>query len=166
MAYSKLTEYDLEPRAIKLRSKIPIPSFAKIAKILSSESGEEISASAVQRFFAKREDAHEAVIMRSDKLKSKLIDAEINTVEKRQKIITLLEGVAVRAINEGDYRAAVDALREATNSLNSLDTRLGKYTAAATVNVNTGDTSGVVVYIPDNSRDPQPETIEAEYDET
>jgi hypothetical protein len=66
-------------------------------------------------------------VEKSHKLQEKKAEAEINTVEKRQRFISKLEKIADEAFEKGDLKGAIDALKEATSALNSLDKLLGKY---------------------------------------
>lgn len=161
---NKIEYHGLGSRVVDLRARDD-STLATIAATISEEAGESISPSAVKRYLVAREDATTRAIEKSDQLKSRIAEVEINTIDERQKIISLLKGVAARAINAGDLRAAVGALREATNALNSLDQRVGKYTQAPSINVNASIAAGVVVYLPDNDRSPNhDDPIDAEYE--
>jgi hypothetical protein len=75
-------------------------------------------------------------VEKSHKLQEKKAEAEINTVEKRQRFISKLEKIADEAFEKGDLKGAIDALKEATSALNSLDKLLGKYETTPAVQVN------------------------------
>jgi polyphosphate kinase 2 (PPK2 family) len=134
MAINKITKLNLESRAIELRGEDK--SFAIIAKMLSDESKEKINESSVQRFFAARDQAVVQAVEKSHKLMAAVAEAEINTVAKRQQLIKKLEGYADTAAKQGDIKTAIDALKEATSALNSLDKLLGKYETTPAVQVN------------------------------
>lgn len=134
MAVNKIVKFDLEHRAIELRGKNL--SQNDIAETLSEESGEKISMHSVHRFFASHDRAKANAVAKSDKLMAAVAEAEINTVTKRQELIKKLEGYADTAAKNGDIKTAIDALKEATSALNSLDKLLGKYETTLTVQVN------------------------------
>jgi hypothetical protein len=134
MAINKIKKYKLEPLAVELRAKDK--SYAEIANELSKFSKQNISISSVRRFFISNERASVQAVEKSDKLRAMVVEAEINTVEKRQRLINKLELLADEAVQRGDLKVAVDALKEATSALNSLDKRLGKYETTPAVQVN------------------------------
>lgn len=132
---NKIVKFDLDERAVHLRGEKQL-SFNEIATTLSDESGEKISKASVQRFFEARDRDRQKAVAMSSKLQAKVAEAEINTVGKRQDLIQKLEDLAQLAIEQGDLKVAVDALKEATSALNSLDKLLGKYETNPAVQVN------------------------------
>jgi hypothetical protein len=90
----------------------------------------------VYRYFDTHDKEKARAVESSSKLMAKVAEAEINTVGKRQDLIQKLEDLAQLAIEQGDLKVAVDALKEATSALNSLDKLLGKYETNPAVQVN------------------------------
>jgi len=106
----------------------------EISQILTGESQNQISISTVYRYFDSNEKAMAQAIEKSDKLQAKVADAEINTINKRVEIIDQFLEISEQAISCGDFRAAVVALRGATEAQDSLDERLGKLKAPTNTN--------------------------------
>ena len=97
----------------------------EISRILSKEAKTPISLSTVYRYFGSNEKAMVQAIEKSDKLKAKVDDAEISTINQRMDVILSLIEIGAEARLEGDRRGAVLALRAATDALHKLDERLG-----------------------------------------
>src|SRR5665647_1593056 len=123
MKINNIVKLNLETRAKDLRANGK--SFAAIAKVLSHENKITITKDSVQRYFLADTDAKAQVIERSDKLKKKIVDAEISTINQRMDVILSLIEIGAEARFEGDRRGAVLALRAATDALHKLDERLG-----------------------------------------
>lgn len=135
MRINNIVKYNLETRAKALKGEGK--TLEEISKILSAESKTKISVSTVYRYFEANEKAMIQAIEKSDKLKAKVADAEINTITKRVEIIDEFLTIAEQALSCGDFRAAVMALRGATEAQDSLDERLGKLKAPTyTNNIN------------------------------
>lgn len=132
MRINNIVKYDLETRAKALKGEGK--TLEEISKILSAESKTKISVSTVYRYFEANEKAMIQAIEKSDKLKAKVADAEINTITKRVEIIDEFLTIAEQALSCGDFRAAVMALRGATEAQDSLDERLGKLKAPTNTN--------------------------------
>ena len=132
MRINNLVKLNLETRAKELRWESK--SMEDIACTLSDESGQTITKSTVYRYFESNDKISAQVIEKNDKLKIKVVDAEINTIEKRISIIDSLLKIAEQAQECGDLRAAVLALRAATEAQDSLDNRLGKLKAPSNTN--------------------------------
>jgi len=97
----------------------------EISRILSKEAKTPISLSTVYRYFGSNEKAIVQAIEKSDKLKAKVADAKISTINQRMGVILSLIEIGAEARLEGDRRGAVLALRAATDALHKLDERLG-----------------------------------------
>ena len=123
MKINNIVKLNLETRAKDLRANGK--SFAAIAKVLSHENKITITKDSVQRYFLADTDAKAQVIERSDKLKKKIVDAEISTINQRMEVILSLIEIGAEARLEGDRRGAVLALRAATDALHKLDEHLG-----------------------------------------
>jgi len=132
MRLNNIIKYNLETRAKALKGEGK--TLEEISKILSAESKTKISVSTVYRYFESNEKAMIQAIEKSDKLKAKVADAEINTITKRVEIIDQFLEISEQALSCGDYRAAVMALRGATEAQDSLDERLGKLKAPTNTN--------------------------------
>jgi multidrug efflux pump subunit AcrA (membrane-fusion protein) len=124
MLISIIIRLNLESRAKLLR--VEGKTFDEIADILSKESKEIVSRHAVSRYFQKNDYAVAQVVECSNKLQTKVIEADIDTIQKRLSDIDFLLELAEQARDEGDLRTAIMSMRERTNALNCLDTRLGK----------------------------------------
>jgi len=131
MKINNIVKLNLETRVKDLRAGGR--SFAAIAKVLSQENKITITKDSVQRYFLTDTDAKAQVIERSDKLKKKMVDAEINTINQRMEVILSLIEIGAEARLEGDRRGAVLALRAATDALHKLDERLGILNPANTL---------------------------------
>ena len=131
MKINNIVKLNLETRAKDLRAGGR--SFAAIAKVLSQETKITITKDSVQRYLLADTDAKAQVIERSDKLKKKMVDAEINTINQRMEVILSLIEIGAEARLEGDRRGAVLALRAATDALHKLDERLGILNPANTL---------------------------------
>lgn len=134
MRINHIIKYNLETRAKALKGEGK--TLEEISKILSAESKTKISVSTVYRYFEANEKAMIQAIEKNDKLKAKVADAEINTITKRVEIIDEFLTIAEQALSCGDFRAAVMALRGATEAQDSLDERLGKLKGSQPTNIN------------------------------
>lgn len=134
MRINNIIKYNLETRAKALKGEGK--TLEEISKILSAESKTKISVSTVYRYFEANEKAMIQAIEKNDKLKAKVADAEINTITKRVEIIDEFLTIAEQALSCGDFRAAVMALRGATEAQDSLDERLGKLKGPQPTNIN------------------------------
>ncbi len=134
MRINNIIKYNLETRAKALKGEGK--TLEEISKILSAESKTKISVSTVYRYFEANEKAMIQAIEKNDKLKAKVADAEINTITKRVEIIDKFLTIAEQALSCGDFRAAVMALRGATEAQDSLDERLGKLKGPQPTNIN------------------------------
>jgi IS30 family transposase len=135
MRINNIIKYNLETRAKALKAEDK--TLSEISKILTEEAKTPISVSTVYRYFEANEKSLIQAIEKSDKLKAKVADAEINTITKRVEIIDEFLTIAEQALSCGDFRAAVMALRGATEAQDSLDERLGKLkTPTNTNNIN------------------------------
>jgi hypothetical protein len=132
MKINNIVKLNLEKRAKDLRANGK--SFVDIAKVLSEENKVNITKDSAQRYFLSNEKVVAQVIERSDKLKMKVVEAEINTITKRVEIIDQFLEISEQALSCGDFRAAVMALRGATEAQDSLDERLGKLKAPTNTN--------------------------------
>lgn len=124
MATNKIIKYNLEKRAVDLKGQGK--TFDEIAVILSDESKNNISSSSVFRFFESHEIAVAQAISKNDKLKARVADIEINTVNKRYDLIDKLINLSERAADAGEFNAAQAALRGANDVYKGLDDRIFK----------------------------------------
>jgi len=108
MRVNNIIKFNLETRAKELRWESK--SMEDIACTLSEESGQQITKSTVFRYFESNDKIAAQLIEKNDKLKIKVIETEINTVEKRIEIIDSLLKIAEQAQECGDLRAAVVSL--------------------------------------------------------
>ena len=134
MRINNIIKFDLETQARNLKGEGK--TLEEISQILTEESKTPISLSTVFRYFDSNEKAMIQSIEKSDKLQAKVADAEINTITKRVEIIDQFLEISEQALSCGDFRAAVMALRGATEAQDSLDERLGKLKAPTNTNIN------------------------------
>ena len=132
MRVNTIIKLNLETRAKELRWESK--SIEDIASILSEESGEQITKSATYRYFESHDKIAAQVIEKNDKLKIKVVETEINTINKRLEIVEALLKIAEVAQGQDDLRGAILALRAATEAQDSLDNRLGKLKAPSNTN--------------------------------
>jgi hypothetical protein len=132
MRINNIIKYELETQARNL--KCEGKTLEEISLILTDEAKTPISISTVYRYFESNEKALVQAIEKSDKLQAKVADAEINTITKRVEIIDRFLEISEQALATGDFRAAVMALRGATEAQDSLDERLGKLKAPTNTN--------------------------------
>jgi len=132
MRINHIIKNDLETQAKTLKGAGK--TLEEISQILTKESKTPISLSSVFRYFDSNENALVQAIEKSDKLRAKVADAEINTITKRVEIIDQFLEISDQAISRGDFRAAVMALRGATDAQDSLDERLGRLKAPTNTN--------------------------------
>jgi len=85
MRINNIIKFDLESRAKDLKGEGK--TLEAISQTLTEESQNQISISTVYRYFDSNEKALVQAIEKSDKLKTKVVDAEINTITKRVEII-------------------------------------------------------------------------------
>lgn len=124
MRLNNIIKFNLETRTKELKDQgKPLD---EIARTLSVESEQKITKSAVFRYFEAKDREAVQVIEKQDKLKARVVEVEISTIEKRLDIIDKFLVIADEAKGNMDYRSAIQALRGATEAQDSLDTRIGK----------------------------------------
>ena len=69
-------------------------------------------------------------------MQAKVVETDINTIIKRVEIIDQFLSIAEKAQVCGDFKAAIMALRGATDAQDSLDERLGKLKTPTSTNIN------------------------------
>lgn len=132
MRTNTIVKFDLESRAKDLKGLSK--SYEEIAFILSNETKQTITKSSVFRYFESNHNAAVQVIEKQDKLKAKVAEAEINTIEQRIQVIEGLLRLAEEA--EGEH-TRVKAYQAANDALDSLDSRIGKLSPrGSTINLN------------------------------
>ncbi len=131
MAINKIEKLQLESKAVSLREKGN--TFDEIAKRLTEDSKQPITKSTVFRFFESYEKTKAELLERQEALKVKYVEADISTIEDRQKVIKGLLAIATSAMEDRDR---VAAYKEANVALESLDRRMGKLTNNQGVTIN------------------------------
>lgn len=131
---NKIIQYNLENRVTELMASTK--SLRKTAKALSDETGMEISHHAVKRYLDGVERAKADVVSRSDKLMTKVIEAEFNTVDGCLKCITTLEEICQEARDIGELQTAIMAVDKMFKGLDMLNRILGKYQVPGAVSNN------------------------------
>jgi hypothetical protein len=134
MAEHKIIRYNLETRATQLKAERK--SYRDIAKILSEESGKTISNTSVQRYFEAKDQAKAHAVEKSDKLKAKVAEAEINTITEAMACVDKLKDICEAAMEGGDHRTAILAVKEIYTGLDIVNKVLGKYQSAPQVQFN------------------------------
>lgn len=134
MKINAIITLNLETRTKQLR--LEGKSYEEIATVLSQESEQKITKSTVFRYFRTNDKVAAQIIENNDKLKAKVVETEIDTISKRVEIINEFLEIAKKAQKIEDFKAAVMALRGATEAQDSLDERLGKLKGSPTTNVN------------------------------
>ena len=132
MRINNIIKFDLETQAKTLKGAGK--TLGEISQVLTKDSKIPISLSSVFRYFDSNENALVQAIEKSDKLRAKVADAEINTITKRVEIIDQFLDISEQAVSCRDFRVAVMALRGATEAQDSLDERLGKLKAPTNTN--------------------------------
>ncbi|KCZ71610.1 hypothetical protein ANME2D_02345 [Candidatus Methanoperedens nitroreducens] len=125
MKLNKIVELSLESQAKELKEKNK--SVREIARILTDVSKQSITFNTVQRYFTAQARLHRDVIEKNEKLKVKVIELELDTVQARQELITEIRDLARQAKEDGDIRTAIQGLDKAVAALDSLDKRLGRF---------------------------------------
>ena len=143
-AVNKIIRYNLEQRARELNENGA--SLRDIADTLTREANTEINKNSVHNFLKSDTKTTAELIEKKSVLKTKVVEAEISTIEQRKQVIDGLLGLAQRAENE---HTRVVAFKEANNALDSLDKRLGK------LSVNQGQTvikpGGTLINVTNNN---------------
>jgi hypothetical protein len=122
---NKIQVLNLSDKAVQLRAEGL--SFRQISTELTKRARQPITYHVVQKFFSKREHDAIEVVGKSDKLKTKIVEAEINTIEECMKCLADLQDVFDRAMEEGDLRAAILATGEKWKGIDIINKVLGKY---------------------------------------
>ena len=122
---NKIQVLNLSDKAVQLRAEGL--SFIQISTELTKRANQPITYHVVQKFFSKREHDAIEVVGKSDKLKTKIVEAEINTIQECMKCLADLQEVFDRAMDEGDLRAAILATGEKWKGIDIINKVLGKY---------------------------------------
>ena len=125
MAVNKINKYGLESKAVALKKEGMF--FNEIASALSIDSNKQISVSSVQRFFASRESDKIEAAQKSDKLKTKLVEAEIDTIAEAMYCVDTLKEVVEEAKQAKDYKTLMQAIDRIYPGLNQVNQILDKY---------------------------------------
>lgn len=146
MTLNKLIKLKLESRTDDLKAQGKTER--EMAAILSSETNQKITKACVHRYLASQTEQHKELIQKKEELHTRVIEAELDTVQARHDIIKELRCLARKAEEEGDLKTAITGLNNAVAALESLDKRLGKLTPQAV------EASGVQVifYLPSSGR--------------
>lgn len=121
MRINSIIKCDLESRAICLKGEGK--TLEDISKTLTTEAKKTISLSTVHRYFQSNETALIQAIEKSDKLQSKVAEAEISTIEHR---IEVIEGLLTLAKTADGEHTRVKAFQAVNDALDSLDRRIGR----------------------------------------
>ena len=133
MQKTQIEKLGLQNKAIELRATM---SFREVAKGLSKHSGKNITYDMVRNFFTYRDRDAVEVAAKQDKLKAKLVEGEINTIQGCVDCIDELKDICKKCKEEGDYRGAIQAIDKIYPALDMLNKVLGKYQNLPAPNVN------------------------------
>jgi len=136
---NQITKLNLESRAREL--KLAGESERTIASILSSEANQKITQSSLHRYLANNTKVTQQAIESNDKLKVKVAEAELDTIEARHELIDKIRDLGDKAESNGDLKTALYAVSQSLAALESLDKRLGKLTETPGVHVSLQITS-------------------------
>jgi hypothetical protein len=126
MQRTKIEVLNLQNKAIELRTVNKL-SYQKIAEKLTKYSGQTITYDVVRRFFALKEKDAVEVAAKSDKLTSKIVETELDTVNECMKNLQDCQKVFDKAFTDGDMRAAILAIAERWKGIDMINKVLGKY---------------------------------------
>lgn len=121
MRISNIVKYDLETRAKDLKGEGK--TLEEISQILTKEAKNPISLSTVYRYFEAHDRSLVQAIEKNDKLKAKVAEAELSTLEHR---IDVIEGLLTLAKNASGENTRVKAFVAMNDALDSLDRRIGR----------------------------------------
>jgi len=121
MRINHIIKHGLETRAKDLKAEGK--STEEISRILTAEAKTAISSSTVQRYFFSNKKAVTQVIEKTEKLKIKVAEAEISTIEHR---IEVIEGLLELAKCADGEQTRVKAFQAVNDALDSLDRRIGR----------------------------------------
>jgi predicted transcriptional regulator len=124
-AVNKIVKHNLESRTRELNESGT--SLRDIADILTNESHIRISKNSVSNFLKNDIEETAKLIEKKTQLRTAVAEAEISTIEDRQKVITGLLSLAESAEHDRDR---ISAYKVATEALDSLDKRIGKVSQA------------------------------------
>lgn len=122
MGISNIVKYNLETRAAALKSEKK--SHQEIADTLSTESDQKITKSTVTRYFDANKTQTTQIIEKHEKLQSKIIDTEVETINRRLKSIDHLWN---RIEYSGDLHEIAYATKVYNEAIDSLAKELGKF---------------------------------------
>ena len=125
MAEHKIVRYCLQSRVSQLKAEGK--SYREIATIITKESGHNVSNTSVQRYFEAMDQAKVEVVEKSYKLKAKLVEAELDTVDGCVACIKDLQDICAAAKESGDLKTAILAIDSIYKGLDMLNKILGKY---------------------------------------
>lgn len=134
MKPNRISQLNLESRIKELLYENK--SEREIASILSNESGQRITQSSVHRYLAIQDKLKQQVVEKNDRLKAKVLEVELDTIEARHELIKEIRDLAQEAKQSGDIKTALIGLDKAVNALDSLDKRLGRFAIQPEVQVN------------------------------
>lgn len=110
MIVNQIIKLGLESRTAELKMKGE--SERSIALILSTESNCIISQPCVHRYLASHDRICQEAVEKSNKLKAKVAELELDTVQARQELIREIRDLAQQAKEEGDLKTALIGLDE------------------------------------------------------
>ncbi|MDD4429622.1 MAG: hypothetical protein PHG64_14710 [Paludibacter sp.] len=151
MAKLKIVKLNLESRAQDLKTEGK--SLNEIATILSTETKQHISKSNVYRYFESNESVKAIAIEKRESLQSKIIETEVETINRRLKSIDHLWN-KIQASE--DLHEIAYATKVYNESIDGVAKELGKFPTPGIHidNSKTENTVNVVLHLP--RKDPLP----------
>jgi predicted transcriptional regulator len=134
-----ISKLNLEPRISDMKRENL--SERDIAQTLSKESNQTITRSAVHRYLSANVRLCQEVVEVNNKMKVKVAEAELDTIEARHELIDKIRDLGDKAESNGDLKTALYAVSQSLAALESLDKRLGKLTETPGVHVSLQITS-------------------------
>lgn len=133
MRLNNIIKFNLETRTKELKDQGK--TLDEISEILSVESKQKITKSTVFRYFEAKDREAVQVIEKQDKLKAKVVEAEISTIQGRLNVIDKLLEVFEKCETKHEFQIISKEIRE---HYDSLDKRLGKISLGTgpTINLN------------------------------
>ena len=111
-------------------------SYREVAEGLTGHCGQTITYEMVRNFFVYRDRDAVEVAAKSDELKAKLVEGEINTIQGCVDCIEELKDICKKCKKEKDYRGAIMAIDKIYPALDMLNKVLGKYQNLPAPNLN------------------------------
>jgi hypothetical protein len=146
MRINTISKLNLESRATAL--KLSGLTYTKIAEVLSKETGQAISMDSVYRFFKFNMSAASQVVESKERLMTKVLESELNTIQTRiqaiQGLLSLAESARSEFVRAQSYKFVIEACT-------SLDERSGILSPkGALIQINNNNPNSKLEFMPDS----------------